>query len=135
MAVPGPVPIGPSPATLGRLGPLEVRLAQTKQDVKRAQKLRYRVFYKDGTAIMNRWKMDRAGTPPIDVPFHPGAIKYLKEKDIWTDEMQAWNDKRLARLNALRAACKDAVAEGEGESDEAFAKIWETHRQKALDSL
>jgi putative hemolysin len=39
------------PATLGRLGPLEVRLAQQKQDVKRAQKLRYRVFYKDGPAI------------------------------------------------------------------------------------
>lgn len=39
------------PATLGRLGPLEVRLAQEKRDVKRAQKLRYRVFYKDGTAI------------------------------------------------------------------------------------
>ena len=92
-------------------------------------------MYKDGTAIMNRWKMDRAGTPPIDVPFHPGAIKYLKEKDIWTDEMQAWNDKRLARLNALRAAWKDAVAEGEGKSDDAFAKIWENHRQKALDSL
>jgi putative hemolysin len=30
---------------------LEVRLALQKQDVKRAQKLRYRVFYKDGTAI------------------------------------------------------------------------------------
>jgi putative hemolysin len=39
------------PATLGRLGALEVRLAQQKRDVKRAQKLRYRVFYKDGTAI------------------------------------------------------------------------------------
>jgi L-ornithine Nalpha-acyltransferase len=39
------------PATLGRLGALEVRLALQKQDVKRAQKLRYRVFYKDGTAI------------------------------------------------------------------------------------
>src|SRR5258705_6302050 len=39
------------PATLGRLGALEVRLAQQKHDVKRAQKLRYRVFYKDGTAI------------------------------------------------------------------------------------
>src|SRR5882762_11930652 len=36
------------PATLGRIGSLEVRLA--KRDVKRAQKLRYRVFYKDGTA-------------------------------------------------------------------------------------
>ena len=41
----------PIPATLGRLGSLEVRLAQGKRDVKRAQKLRYRVFYKDGTAI------------------------------------------------------------------------------------
>ena len=40
-----------SPLTLGRLGALEVRLAQEKHDVKRAQKLRYRVFYKDGTAI------------------------------------------------------------------------------------
>src|SRR3979409_1846378 len=39
------------PATLGRLGALEVRLAQQKGDVKCAQKLRYRVFYKDGTAI------------------------------------------------------------------------------------
>jgi len=41
----------PEPATLGRLGALEVRLAGEKRDVKRAQKLRYRVFYKDGTAI------------------------------------------------------------------------------------
>jgi len=39
------------PATLGRLGSLEVRLARQKRDVKRAQKLRYRVFYKNGTAI------------------------------------------------------------------------------------
>jgi putative hemolysin len=39
------------PATLGRLGSLEVRLAQDKRDVKLAQKLRYKVFYKDGTAI------------------------------------------------------------------------------------
>lgn len=92
-------------------------------------------MYKDGTAIMYRWKLDRAGTPPIDVPFHPGAIKYLKEEGIWTDDMQAWNDQRLARLNALRAAWEDAVAEGEGKSDEAFAKIWKTQRQKALESL
>ena len=33
-------------ATLGRMGALEVRLAGTRQDVRRAQKLRYRVFYK-----------------------------------------------------------------------------------------
>lgn len=40
-----------APATLGRLGALEVRLAQTRKDIKRAQRLRYNVFYKDGAAI------------------------------------------------------------------------------------
>ena len=37
--------------SLGRMGALEVRLAQDKRDVKRAQRLRYKVFYKNGTAI------------------------------------------------------------------------------------
>lgn len=41
----------PASATLGRMGPLEVRLAQNKGDVKRAQRLRYKVFYKDGSAV------------------------------------------------------------------------------------
>ena len=37
--------------TLGRLGPLEVRLAHTAAEVRQAQKLRYRVFYKEMSAI------------------------------------------------------------------------------------
>ena len=39
--------------TLGRLGSLEVRLAQTAAEVRQAQKLRYRVFYQEGPAIPN----------------------------------------------------------------------------------
>lgn len=38
-------------ARLGRIGSLEVRLAQSKKDLKRAQRLRYDVFYKNGSAI------------------------------------------------------------------------------------
>jgi putative hemolysin len=38
---------------LGRLGSLEVRLAQTAAEVRQAQKLRYRVFYQEGPAIAN----------------------------------------------------------------------------------
>ena len=49
--------------------------------------------------------------------------------------MQAWNDQRLARLNALKSAWKEAVAEGEGKDEDAFAEIWQKHRQDALDSL
>ena len=50
-STPGAIHIPADDATLGRLGPLEVRLAQAKRDIRRAQKLRYRVFYRDGAAI------------------------------------------------------------------------------------
>ena len=39
--------------SLGRVGSLEVRLAQTAHEVRQAQKLRYRVFYQEGPAIAN----------------------------------------------------------------------------------
>ncbi len=38
-------------ATLGRLGALEVRLARTAAEIRRAQKLRYDVFYKEMSAV------------------------------------------------------------------------------------
>jgi putative hemolysin len=39
--------------SLGRIGSLEVRLAQTASEVRQAQKLRYRIFYQEGPAIPN----------------------------------------------------------------------------------
>jgi putative hemolysin len=41
-------------ATLGRLGALEVRLARTAAEVRRAQKLRYDVFYREMSAVADR---------------------------------------------------------------------------------
>ena len=53
-----PANVNPNGApSLGRMGPLEVRLAQDKRDVKRAQRLRYKVFYKNGTAIADAGTM------------------------------------------------------------------------------
>jgi putative hemolysin len=43
--------------TFGRLGSLEVRLACKAAEVRKAQKLRYRVFYKEGSAIADAPKM------------------------------------------------------------------------------
>jgi putative hemolysin len=56
-----PLPPGPGVPGLisalqaygGRMGSLEVRLAQTAAEVRQAQKLRYRVFYQEGSAIPN----------------------------------------------------------------------------------
>lgn len=39
------------PRVLGRIGPLEVRLARSRGDVRRAQRLRYRIFYEEMSAI------------------------------------------------------------------------------------
>ncbi len=39
--------------SLGQIGSLEVRLAQTAAEVRQAQKLRYRVFYQEGAGIAN----------------------------------------------------------------------------------
>ncbi|MGL4241968.1 MAG: GNAT family N-acetyltransferase [Beijerinckiaceae bacterium] len=39
------------PVVLGRVGSLEVRLATTRKDIRRAQRLRYKVFYEEMGAI------------------------------------------------------------------------------------
>lgn len=44
-------PTTPAFSSLGRIGPLEVRLARTAQEIKRAQQLRYHVFYEEMSAI------------------------------------------------------------------------------------
>ncbi|GGC86116.1 GNAT family N-acetyltransferase [Chelatococcus reniformis] len=42
---------------LGRLGSLEVRLATSRKEIKRAQRLRYRVFYEELSALPNAASM------------------------------------------------------------------------------
>lgn len=42
---------GSRPVTLGRLGTLEVRLARNAAEVRRAQRLRYQVFYREMSAL------------------------------------------------------------------------------------
>jgi putative hemolysin len=44
-------PLRTNPASLGRLGDLEVRLAATPFEVRRAQTLRYRIFYEEMSAV------------------------------------------------------------------------------------
>lgn len=92
-------------------------------------------LYKGATAVMPRWKLQDSGIPPIDAPFHEGAIRYLKEKGIWKPEHQAWNDARVKRLNALRAAWTKAETEAKGKSDEEFAAIWEKIRTQTIERL
>jgi len=44
---------GPASRVYGRIGPLEVRLARKKSEIRRAQRLRYKVFYEEMSATPN----------------------------------------------------------------------------------
>lgn len=52
--------------------------------------------YKDKHAILKEWTPEQAPTV-IFSPFHPGAIKYFKEKGVWKDEQEKMQQKLLAK--------------------------------------
>lgn len=91
-------------------------------------------IYKGATSAMPYWAMDKAGTTPQDAPFHPGAIRYLKEIGVWTDGDQAWNDARLARMEKVNAAWEDAMeaALDQNVSSADWPAFWQEHRAKSL---
>ena len=55
------------PESLGRIGSLEIRLATRKRDIRKAQKLRFKVFYEEGGAIADpRSALTRRDICPFD---------------------------------------------------------------------
>ena len=90
--------------------------------------------YKDATAVMPRWEVGEAGVPPADAPFHPGAIRALKEAGVWTEEHDAWNAARLERLNAVMEAWETASEEAfeQNVSDSDWPAFWAERRAELL---
>ena len=86
--------------------------------------------YKEATPGADRWSILSAGTPPADAPWHDGAIRYLKEKGVWTAEHDAWQAERLARLEKVQAAWDAAIEAFEAKREkgemkgDAFAAFW-----------
>ena len=92
-------------------------------------------MYKEGTAAMSRWTLDMSGKPAIDIPFHEGAIRYLEEKGIWTEEDADWNQTRTDRMDALVAAWEEFSA-ANGDMPEAdYAAAWMERRAEVIAAL
>lgn len=91
-------------------------------------------LFKDANQVMDRWNLEEAGTSPAGAPFHPGAIKYLREKGIWDAEDDAWNEARLEQLERIKAAWPEALekAEAEGVSDEDWPEFWAAYKEDML---
>ncbi len=83
-------------------------------------------LYKDADPVMPDWALKKAGKTPAGAPFHEGAIKYLKEKGIWTAEDDKWNNQVLERMKKVQQAWDKAIEEATAkkvkESD--FPAFW-----------
>ncbi|MBC8418154.1 MAG: TAXI family TRAP transporter solute-binding subunit [Pseudomonadota bacterium] len=91
-------------------------------------------MYEKAHAVMPDWKISESGVPPADAPFHVGAIKYLKEKGVWTAKDDEWNKARLGQLKKVQGAWEKTVAEAEAKKikSKEFPEFWMKQRAAAL---
>lgn len=95
-------------------------------------------LYKDASPIMPRWQVSKSGLYPMDAPFHDGAIKYLKEKGIWSPAHQTWQDGIMKRQGLLRAAWAGMIAKdpaAKGADPAKLRELWAPRRAEVLKSL
>jgi TRAP transporter TAXI family solute receptor len=86
--------------------------------------------YKDGAPGNLGWDLKRQ-VFGWAIPMHEGAIRYYKERGVWTAEHQKHNDALLKRQETLAAAWKSYI--GSAPSDEKeFEKGWAKARAAAL---
>lgn len=86
--------------------------------------------YKDGAPGNIGWDLKRQ-IFAWAIPMHDGAIRYLKEKGVWTAEHQAHNDALVKRQDTLAAAWTAYKAKAPAD-DAAFNSGWMQARADAL---
>ncbi|MFK7889263.1 MAG: TAXI family TRAP transporter solute-binding subunit [Granulosicoccus sp.] len=84
---------------------------------------------------MGNWAITAAGTAPAGAPFHPGAVRYLKEAGVWTNADELWNRARVDRVAAVQKAWFAAVAmaDAQGVSSKDWPQYWANFRANNLD--
>lgn len=99
-------------------------------------------MYKNVNATMPNWNIKKSGKTPADVAWHPGSVKYLKEKGVWSADDEKWNQARAARQdkvieewnNAMDAYNDMRAAEREKgnkiKAGKGWVEYWMAHRKK-----
>ena len=118
--------------------PILITLAKTDPatvfELTRALHLHYD-DYKDADPGSIGWALSRQLFDWV-VPFHEGAVRYLREAGVWTDAFDAHNNALIARQEVLQSAWQTYKngAGGKLRDKQAFTDGWLAARIKALDA-
>jgi L-ornithine Nalpha-acyltransferase len=91
----------------GQLGGLEVRLAETKADIRRAQRLRYRVFYEEMAASPSFTAMVRR----LDEDPYDAVCDHLLVTDQMPPQAGAWQNRRGPKVVGTYRLLRQEMAE------------------------
>lgn len=94
-------------------------------------------LYKGVEPLLERWGLPQAAGFPSALPFHEGAIRFLKEKSVWTPDHQRWQDAIIKRQSRLRQGWADMMGKEPAKSatPAALAELWMPRRAEILKSL
>ncbi|WP_428699001.1 GNAT family N-acetyltransferase [Stappia sp.] len=98
-------PAGRHTPSLGRIGPLEVRLARTAKEIRKAQELRYHVFYEEMSAVAD----PHTATLGRDVDAYDTICDHLLVLDHETTERNALGRRKPRIVGTYRLLRQDVA--------------------------
>jgi TRAP transporter TAXI family solute receptor len=89
--------------------------------------------YKDAFPGNEGYAMERQRLQWV-IPYHPGAVRYYKERGVWKEEEDKHNARLIERQKVLAEAWEKALAERDEKKVPVkdFATLWMKHRAEAL---
>lgn len=87
--------------------------------------------YKDNAPGAKGWALDKQNFNWV-MPIHEGAVRYFKDKGIWSEQAQAHNDSLIKRQDIMLQAFNEYKSKHASLDDEAFKAGWIKARAEAL---
>ncbi len=92
--------------------------------------------FKDSYVELQFWTLRDCLLPRGYAPYHPGVVKYLKEKGMWNADYQKFQDGMLKRRQLLQETWEKTLAEGTqaGLPSAKVKENWLKNREAALNA-